>query len=75
MSTPLDIAKIREEFPILDQEINGKPLVYLDNAASSQKPLSVINSISNYYLKDHANIHRGVHTLSQRATSRYEDVR
>lgn len=75
MSTPLNISEIRKEFPILNEKVNGKPLVYLDNAASSQKPLSVINTISNYYLKEHANIHRGVHTLSQKATSRYEEVR
>lgn len=75
MSTPLNISDIRKEFPILNEKVNGKPLVYLDNAASSQKPLSVINTISNYYLKEHANIHRGVHTLSQKATSRYEEVR
>lgn len=75
MSTPLNISEIRKEFPILEEKVNGKPLVYLDNAASSQKPISVINTISNYYLKEHANIHRGVHTLSQKATSRYEEVR
>ncbi|MFT4752986.1 MAG: cysteine desulfurase/selenocysteine lyase [Salibacteraceae bacterium] len=75
MNTPLNISEIRKEFPILKEKMNGKPLVYLDNAASSQKPLSVINTISNYYLKEHANIHRGVHTLSQKATSRYEAVR
>lgn len=75
VETTLDIEKIREEFPILKEQINGKPLVYFDNAASSQKPISVIETISNYYLKEHANIHRGVHTLSQRATSKYEAVR
>jgi cysteine desulfurase/selenocysteine lyase len=75
MRQPLNISEIRREFPILEEKINGKPLVYFDNAASSQKPLSVINTISNYYLKEHANIHRGVHTLSQKATSRYEEVR
>ncbi len=75
MSTPLNISEIRKEFPILEEKVNGKPLVYFDNAASSQKPLSVINTISNYYLKEHANIHRGVHSLSQKATSRYEEVR
>lgn len=75
MNSPLNISEIREEFPILKEQVNGKPLVYLDNAASSQKPLSVINTISNYYLKEHANIHRGVHTLSQKATHKYEAVR
>jgi len=71
----LDIATIRKEFPILEQEVNGRPLVYLDNAASSQKPRSVIDAISHYYLQDHANVHRGVHTLSQRATDQFEEVR
>lgn len=75
MAKSLDISKIREEFPILKEQVNGKPLIYFDNAASSQKPLSVINTISDYYLKEHANIHRGVHTLSQRATTKYEAVR
>lgn len=69
------IESIRRDFPILHQEINGKPLVYLDNAASSQHPQMVIDAISNYYLKDHANIHRGVHTLSQRATDQFETAR
>lgn len=69
------IESIRRDFPILHQEINGKPLVYLDNAASSQHPQMVIDAISNYYLKDHANIHRGVHTLSQRATDQFEAAR
>lgn len=75
MTAPLNVANIRKEFPILSQKINGNPLVYFDNAASSQKPISVINTISDYYLKEHANIHRGVHTLSQNATTRYEEVR
>ncbi|MGC3980551.1 MAG: cysteine desulfurase [Steroidobacteraceae bacterium] len=71
----VDVASIRRDFPILDQEINGKPLVYLDNAASTQHPQMVIDAISNYYLKDHANVHRGVHTLSQRATDQFEGAR
>jgi cysteine desulfurase/selenocysteine lyase len=71
----LDIAAIRRDFPILDQKINGKPLVYLDNAASSQRPQQVLDAIINYYRHDHANVHRGVHTLSQRATDAYEGVR
>jgi cysteine desulfurase/selenocysteine lyase len=75
MAEKMNISKIREEFPILKERVNGKPLIYFDNAASSQKPLSVIETISNYYLKEHANIHRGVHTLSQRATAKYEAVR
>ncbi|MDH5591816.1 MAG: aminotransferase class V-fold PLP-dependent enzyme, partial [Gammaproteobacteria bacterium] len=71
----LDIAAIRQDFPILDQQINGYPLVYLDNAASSQKPNQVIDAISDYYRKDNANVHRGVHRLSQRATDAYEAAR
>lgn len=74
-ATALDIAAIRRDFPILHQSVNGKPLVYLDNAASSQRPRSVIDSISRYYEHDHANVHRGVHTLSQRATDAYEGAR
>ena len=60
------------DFPVLDQLINGKPLVYLDNAATTQKPRPVIDAISNYYLHNNSNVHRGVHTLSQRATDDYE---
>ncbi len=71
----LDVAAIRRDFPILHQQINGKPLVYLDSAASSQRPRAVIDTISRYYEHDHANIHRGVHTLSQRATDAYEGAR
>lgn len=74
-ATALDIAAIRRDFPILHQTVNGKPLVYLDNAASSQRPKSVIEAISRYYEHDHANVHRGVHTLSQRATDAYEGAR
>ena len=71
----LDIQAIRGQFPILTQEVNGHPLVYLDNAASSQKPTSVIEALEVYYSRDHANVHRGVHTLSQRATDQFEAVR
>ncbi len=71
----LDVARIRRDFPVLDQEVNGKPLVYLDNAASSQRPKAVIDAVSAYYEHDHANVHRGVHTLSQRATDAYEGAR
>jgi len=67
--------KIREEFPILDQKINGEDLIYLDNAASTQKPKAVINAIKDYYENDHSNVHRGVHTLSVRATEAYENAR
>lgn len=70
-----DVQKLREEFPILNQTINGKPLVYLDNAATNQKPLSVINSISDYYKEINSNVHRGIHTLSERATEAYEGAR
>jgi cysteine desulfurase/selenocysteine lyase len=66
---------VRDDFPILDQEVHGKPLVYLDSAASAQKPRQVIDAISEYYENDHANVHRGVHTLSQRATFAYERAR
>jgi cysteine desulfurase/selenocysteine lyase len=68
----LDIQKIRADFPILSQKVNGKPLVYFDNGATSQKPQVVIDAISNYYSEINANIHRGVHTLSQLATDAYE---
>ena len=66
---------IRETFPILKREINGKPLIYFDNAATTQKPLSVINAISDYYISYNANIHRGVHTLAEKATEAYEATR
>jgi len=71
----LDIQKIREDFPILNRKVNGSKLVYLDNAATSQTPTSVINTIKEYYLKYNANIHRGVHSLSQEATDAYEQAR
>ncbi len=71
----LDVNTIRRDFPILDQIVDGKPLVYLDNAASSQKPRQVIEAISRYYLRDHANVHRGVHELARRATEAYENSR
>ncbi len=71
----LDIEKIREEFPILHQQIQGKPLIYFDNAATSQKPLAVIQALSHYYTDNNANIHRGIHTLAERATADYEATR
>jgi len=71
----LDIQTIRKDFPILDQQVNGYPLVYLDNAATSQKPVQVIDAVANYYRQDNANVHRGVHLLSQRATDAYEGAR
>jgi cysteine desulfurase/selenocysteine lyase len=70
-----DVEAIRRDFPILHQQINGKPLAFLDNAASSQRPRAVIEAISRYYERDHANVHRGVHTLSQRATDAFEGAR
>ena len=74
-SSGLDVARIREDFPILHQMINGKPLVYMDNAATTQKPQSVIDALVSYYSNDNSNVHRGVHTLSQRATDLYEEAR
>lgn len=71
----MDVLEIRKEFPILDQEVNGHPLVYLDNAATSQKPRQVLDAIYQYYVKDNANVHRGVHTLAARATDAYEGAR
>ncbi len=71
----IDIQKIRADFPILKEKVNGKQLVYLDNAATSQKPQVVIDSIVNYYTTINSNIHRGVHTLSQKATNAYEEAR
>lgn len=70
-----DVEKIREDFPILNRKVNGKPLVYFDNAATSQKPQVVMDAIVDYYSNYNANIHRGVHTLSQEATNAYEEAR
>ncbi|MEP4534384.1 MAG: cysteine desulfurase [Cyclobacteriaceae bacterium] len=74
-ATTLSIADIRAQFPVLDQQVNGKPLIYFDNAATSQKPKSVIDALAHYYNKDNSNIHRGIHTLAERATSAYEETR
>ena len=71
----LDIEAIRKQFPILHQEVNGKPLVYFDNAATSQKPQCVIDALTHYYNTDNSNIHRGIHTLAERATTAFEDTR
>jgi cysteine desulfurase/selenocysteine lyase len=71
----LDVQKIRADFPALHQSAHGRPLVYLDNAATTQKPRAVIDAIRRYYEEDNANVHRGVHLLSQRATDAYEDAR
>ena len=71
----LDVARIRQDFPVLRQMVNGHPLVYLDNAATSQKPQCVIDALVNYYTTQNSNVHRGVHTLSQHATDDYEAAR
>ncbi len=71
----LDVERLRSEFPILDREVNGHRLVYFDNAATTQKPRSVLDAISNYYTEANSNVHRGVHFLSQLATREYEDAR
>lgn len=71
----MDVQKIRKDFPILNREVNGKPLVYFDNAATSQTPVQVIDTIADYYKNYNANIHRGVHALSQEATDAYEAAR
>ena len=73
--TAFDPIKIRSEFPTLDQTVNDKPLVYLDNAATSQKPKAVLDALERYYTRDNANVHRGIHELSRRATVAYEDAR
>lgn len=70
-----DAYRLRADFPILDQRVHGKPLVYLDNAATAQKPRSVIDAVSHFYSHDYANVHRGIHVLSERATQAYEGAR
>ena len=70
-----DLAHVRSDFPILSRKVHGQPLVYLDNAATSQKPTQVIESISDYYDRYNSNVHRGVHTLSGEATDAYEGAR
>jgi cysteine desulfurase/selenocysteine lyase len=72
---PFDPHKIRADFSILDQQVNGRPLVYLDNAATTQKPRAVIDALVRYYERDNANVHRGIHALSMRATAAYEAAR
>ncbi|HFU4376417.1 TPA: cysteine desulfurase [Streptococcus suis] len=71
----MDLERIRKDFSILDQVVNDEPLVYLDNAATTQKPQQVLDVLADYYQKDNANVHRGVHTLSEQATARYEAAR
>ena len=74
-TAPLDAVALRRDFPILAQEVRGKPLVYLDNAATSQKPQVVIDALREYYETTNANIHRGIHYLSEKGTAAYEDAR
>lgn len=71
----LDVERLRSDFPILHQQVHGKPLVYLDNAATTQKPRAVVEAMSAFYLHDYANVHRGIHVLSERATKAYEGAR
>ncbi|HSG90347.1 MAG TPA: cysteine desulfurase [Pseudomonadales bacterium] len=73
--TPFDVEAVRAQFPALHQEVNGRPLVYLDNAATTQKPEAVIDAISAYYRHDHSNVHRGAHALADRATAAFEGAR
>ncbi|MEI5617259.1 aminotransferase class V-fold PLP-dependent enzyme, partial [Streptomyces brasiliscabiei] len=68
----LDVQALRQEFPILNREVHGKPLVYLDNAATTQKPQAVIDALVNYYSQSNSNVHRGAHFLSDEATRLYE---
>lgn len=74
-TSALDIEKIREEFPVLHQQVNGKPLIYFDNAATNQKPKRVIDALQRHYETDNANIHRGIHTLAERSTAAFENTR
>ncbi|MDX1410073.1 MAG: aminotransferase class V-fold PLP-dependent enzyme, partial [Saprospiraceae bacterium] len=74
-TTPLDVASIRADFPLLDRTMHGQPLAFLDNAASSQKPQQVIDAMRNYYQSQHANVHRGVYEISAAATDAFESVR
>src|SRR6266581_4283127 len=75
VTTPFDVEKLRQDFPVLKQTIHGKPLVYLDSAATAQKPNAVVDAIRRFHEVDCANIHRGVHELSQRSTAAYEETR
>jgi len=75
VASHLNIQQIREEFPVLHQEVNGKPLIYFDNAATNQKPKRVIDALAYHYTHDNANIHRGIHTLAERATESFEETR
>src|SRR5690554_4963126 len=73
--TAFDVEAIRRDFPILSQQVNGKPLVYLDNGASAQKPSAVLDAMDRYYRQMHSNVHRGAHTLGDRATAAFEGAR
>ncbi len=75
LNDPVEMEKVRNQFPILNQIVNKRPLIYFDNAATTQKPICVLESIESYYKKDNSNVHRGIHTLSQRATDGYEGAR
>src|SRR5271163_4710260 len=75
ISPHLDVNSIRRQFPILNREVKGKPLIYLDNAATSQKPKAVIDTLLNYYGGYNANIHRGIHTMAEEATAAFETTR
>jgi cysteine desulfurase / selenocysteine lyase len=72
---PFDVEAVRQDFPVLHQEVHDKPLAYLDSAASAQRPVQVIEAMAEYYRRDHANVHRGVYVLSQRATDAFEGAR
>src|SRR5262245_48874147 len=73
--TAFDVHRVRQDFPILNQRVHGKPLSYLDNAATTQKPRAVLEALQHYYTCDNANVHRAVHLLSERATEAYESAR
>src|SRR5881296_3017660 len=72
---PIDWEKLRADFPILHQKVHGQPLIYFDNAATSQKPRTVLDALGRYYERDNANVHRGIHELSNRATAAFEAAR
>src|SRR6058998_245125 len=74
-ATALDVTSIRRDFPILGTQVHGKPLIYLDNAATTQKPQVVLDRLVRYYTHENANVHRGVHLLSERATDAFEEAR
>src|SRR6478752_7425401 len=75
IESTIDVQAIRKDFPILSQKVHGKNLIYFDNAATTQKPQSVIEAISSYYKTENANIHRGIHSLAEKATHDYEETR